>query len=153
MFSPLVLSHPHEFALDTARITAICEHIASFVDIPQAGILNIAFLPDTEIQALNKAYRGIDTSTDVLSFHYFEDFSSVESTETAGEIIMSESKVLTHAIEHGHSPLDECEILIIHGILHILGYDHENDEDYQEMWEVEQAVRNVFGLHSHDLSV
>jgi probable rRNA maturation factor len=99
-------------------------------------------LTDDEIQALNREHRGIDSTTDVLSFHYFDDFSDIDPTDTAGEIILSESRILSQAEEHGHSPERECEILIIHSILHILGYDHETDEEYAEMWEVESDLRD-----------
>jgi probable rRNA maturation factor len=111
------------------------------VDMPQNGTLNIAFLTDSEIQELNKSYRGKDKSTDVLSFHYFDDFTDVSSDEVAGEIILSESHILTQAKEYNHTPRKECEILIIHSILHILGFDHEADEEYEEMWGYEEKLR------------
>jgi probable rRNA maturation factor len=103
--------------------------------------LNIALLTDDEIQILNREHRGIDSTTDVLSFHYYDEFSDTDADDTAGEIILSESRILSQAVEHGHSPERECEILIIHSILHILGYDHETDEEYAEMWEIESVLR------------
>jgi probable rRNA maturation factor len=81
-----------------------------------------------------------------LSFHYFEDFSSISKDEVAGEIIMSESRIQAQSVEHAHSLLSEFEILAIHGILHILGYDHEDEDDYEEMWEIENPIRDNFGL-------
>lgn len=146
MFSHELLSSPADFVLDTGRISEIFAYIAQVVDIPQKGIMNIAFLSDDEIQVLNREYRQIDRTTDVLSFHYFDDFSAVEEDMIAGEIIMSESRILTQASEHGHTARQECEILIIHGILHILGFDHEDDDDYVEMWKYESLIRTHFGL-------
>jgi probable rRNA maturation factor len=108
----------------------------------QNGILNIAFLTDEEIRVLNRDHRGIDKTTDVLSFHYFDDFSDLGSDEVAGEIILSESRIQEQAEEHKHSRERECEILVIHSILHILGYDHETDEEYVEMWKVESPLRD-----------
>lgn len=97
------------------------------------------------MQELNRTYRQKDSTTDVLSFHYFEDFSSLTPRDTAGECIFSESRILMQASEHGHSPRTEFEILLIHSILHILGYDHETDEEYEEMWEYEEKLRrNLF---------
>ncbi len=107
----------------------------------QNGILNIAFLPDAEIQVLNRDHRWIDSTTDVLSFHYYEDFSEVSTDDVAWEIILSESRILAQANEHGHSPEREFEILLIHSLLHILGYDHETDEEYEEMWKWEKELR------------
>ena len=111
------------------------------LDIPQNGILNIALLSDDEIQALNRDHRGIDSTTDVLSFHYSDDFSDTLPDDTAGEIILSESRIISQALEHGHTSQKECEILVLHSILHIIGFDHETDEEYEEMWKYEGGLR------------
>ncbi|MBP9779627.1 rRNA maturation RNase YbeY [Candidatus Gracilibacteria bacterium] len=148
MFSLEIVNYSRELTLDTSRILEIRQLIASELDIPQNGIMHIAFLSDDEIQALNRNYRGIDATTDVLSFHYFDDFSSVKDDEIAGEIILSESRVLSQAIDHHHTPTEECEILIIHGLLHILGFDHESDQEYEEMWRYEKSIRHNLGLTS-----
>ncbi len=148
MFSYQLLSHPENFSIENIRISEICRYIASIVDIPQSGILNIAFLSDEEIRVLNRQYRGIDSTTDVLSFHYFDDFSSIGEEEIAGEIIMSESRIMSQAKDHQHSEREEFETLLIHGILHILGYDHEEDDEYEEMWKIEKPVREYFWLIS-----
>ncbi len=153
MFSFQFINHPEKFSLDESRIAQIFE-LVSLVPNPQEkekiewdrshdknGMLNIAFLSDEEIRILNKQYRGIDSATDVLSFHYFEDFSELRDTDVAGEIILSESRILSQAEEHWHTPQKECEILVLHSILHIIGYDHETDEDYKEMWKWEEGFR------------
>lgn len=146
MFSFQPLNHPESFSLDQTRIAQIFAMVWEDVGVSQNGILNIAWLTDDEIQALNREHRGIDSTTDVLSFHYYDDFSDLDIDETAGEIILSESRIVSQAIEHGHSSQKECEILIIHSILHILGYDHETDEEYAEMWEVESVLRGKMNL-------
>lgn len=136
MFSFQLINHPESFMLDESRIAYIFDMVA-VVPEAQNGILNIAFLTDEEIRILNRDHRGIDKTTDVLSFHYFEDFSGLGPDEVAGEIILSESRIQEQALEHGHTNQKECEILILHSILHILGYDHETDEEYRDMWEIE----------------
>lgn len=143
MFTFHCINHPENFTIDEWRVELIFVRIAEEVDIPQNGKVNIAFLPDAEIQALNSEYRGIDATTDVLSFHYFDDFSQVSHDEIVGECILSESKILAQASEHGHSPQKEFEILIIHSILHILGFDHETDGDHEEMWGYEENLRKL----------
>lgn len=140
MFSFQLINHPESFMLDESRIAYIFDMVA-VVPEAQNGILNIAFLTDEEIRILNRDHRGIDKTTDVLSFHYFEDFSGLGPDEVAGEIILSESRIQEQALEHGHTNQKECEILILHSILHILGYDHETDEEYRDMWEIEWALR------------
>lgn len=141
MFFYQILNHPLHFSLDEFRISEIFQLVSDEVSIPQNGILNIAFLSDEEIQTLNHDHRGIDKSTDVLSFHYFEDFSSISSQETSGECIFSESKILSQSEEYHHLPREEFEILLIHSLLHIIGYDHEEDEDFRAMWSYEEPIR------------
>lgn len=141
MFSYQIINTPSDFSLDENRISLIFQDVHNTVKIPQNGILNIAFLSDEEIRVLNRDHRGIDKTTDVLSFHYYDDFSELSADDVAGEIILSESRILSQALEHQHSPQRECEILLIHSILHILGYDHETDDDYEEMWKWESELR------------
>ncbi len=59
---------------------------------------------------------------------------------------MSESRIRSQSVDHGHSEASEFETLAIHGILHILGYDHEDDDDYKAMWQIEKPIRIKFGL-------
>lgn len=146
MFSYQILNHPNSFSLDEVKIKNIFERIAKKVDIPQNGILNIAFLTDEEIQALNRDHRNIDKTTDVLSFHYFEDFSDIAEDIIAWELIFSESKILSQSEEYGHTNEKEFEVLLVHSILHILGFDHEDDEDFEIMWEYEKELRIELGL-------
>lgn len=147
MFSFQFINHPKSFTIDEVRISEIFRHIAETVDIPQKGILNIAFLPDSEIQILNDQYRSIDDTTDVLSFHYFENFRDISDDEIAGEIILSESRIIIQALENNLTSSRECEILVIHSILHIIGFDHETDVEFQEMWKYEEKLINI-SLHS-----
>jgi probable rRNA maturation factor len=146
MFSYQILNHPESFQLDEECILSIFESVSDCVDISQKGILNIAFLSDDEIQVYNREYRWIDSTTDVLSFHYFEDFSDIAESDIAGEIILSESRILTQSSDHQHTPHMETEILILHGILHILWFDHETDEDYASMWKYECTIRDKLKL-------
>lgn len=99
------------------------------------GTLNVIFVNDIYIQALNKAYRDMDRPTDVLSFNYEQ-----EDSELDGEIYISFETAERQAKEHGHGFEDELIKLIVHGILHVHGFDHEEDEDYREMYEIERLI-------------
>lgn len=145
MFHVSLINTP-SFSLDTVRIEEIFHVVENAVEKPQNGTINIAFLDDSMIQALNKQYRKKDATTDVLSFHYFDDFSHCKSDETVWEIVMSDALIQSQAHKQWHSPTNECEILIIHALLHILGYDHETDEDFRDMWEKEWAIRRRLEL-------
>ncbi len=143
MFAYQIIDPPVSFTPRNEIIEAIFWAIAEHVNITQAGIVNIAFLSDDEIQELNKKYRNIDKTTDVLSFHYFEDFSGLKSDEIGGEIIMSESKILAQATEYGNTNEAEFTKLLIHSVLHLLGYDHEDDSEYAEMYQEEQKIAKI----------
>lgn len=143
MFIPSLLNSPDNFTPRPEVIEVIFHAIAEQVDIDQAGTVNIAFLGDDEIQELNKTHRGIDKTTDVLSFYYFEDFTGLKSEEIAGEIIMSEARILSQAEEYGNTPEAEFAKLLIHSTLHLLGYDHEDDEEYEEMHAEEQKIEKI----------
>ncbi|HQR74055.1 MAG TPA: rRNA maturation RNase YbeY [Sulfurovum sp.] len=96
---------------------------------------------DATIQTLNHAHRGKDTPTDVLSFP-LEIVG--QDMMPLGSIVIAESFVRDKAIELGHTPQEELSLLFIHGMLHLLGYDHENDEG--QMREKEKALIEQFGL-------
>jgi probable rRNA maturation factor len=141
MFSYHLIHPPLTFILATTTLEDIFRSVDEAVEISQHGVINIAFVTDPEIQRLNKTYRNIDAVTDVLSFHYFDDFSLIDRDEVAGEIVLSESRIASQSREHDHSESQEASILIIHGLLHILGYDHEEDWDFEEMFAVEKILR------------
>jgi probable rRNA maturation factor len=75
-----------------------------------------------------------------LSFHYFEDFSALKTSDTAGEIILNEWKIKTQAIEYELWEEREFYKLLIHSMLHILWYDHEEEEDYELMNSLENII-------------
>ena len=99
--------------------------------------INVVFVNDTYIQSLNKAYRDKDKATDVLSFNYEGENSDFD---LKGEIYISVETAKRQAKEHKHQLEDELIKLITHGLLHVHGYDHEEEEDYKKMYAVEKAV-------------
>ncbi len=143
MFSYELLSIPADITLTNESLDAVFLWVAKHVPHAQNGIINIAFIDDELMQTLNREYRWIDKTTDVLSFHYFDEYSIVTEDEVAGEIVLSYSKVLSQALEHGHTKEKETQILVLHALLHILGLDHESDEDYKIMWKYEEKIRSL----------
>lgn len=95
-------------------------------NLKPALTLNLIILSDVEMKKLNKNYRKIDKPTDVLSFSYFQK-------KTAGEIFISLEAATRQAKIKRHSLNKELEILFVHGLLHVFGFDHRNDEEEKEM--------------------
>lgn len=148
MFTAFIVHPPVSFHIDETRIEQILTYISHEIQDRQSGLIHLAFLPDTEIQDLNRDHRWIDSTTDVLSFHYFDSFDMLDPDEVAGEIIFSESKILSQSREYGHTPEDEFSILLIHSVLHLLWYDHEEEEDFQDMWLHEEKIRKRMNLNT-----
>ncbi len=110
------------------------------------SLLNIVFIDDTEMQRLNKLYRGIDRTTDVLSFA-FNDNKTIESeVNVLGDIYISIPKMQEQAKEYGHSEKRELSFLVVHGILHLLGYDHMQKEDEKVMFGLQDKILNELNI-------
>ncbi|MDD2487045.1 MAG: rRNA maturation RNase YbeY [Candidatus Gracilibacteria bacterium] len=140
MFHYKIINKPKDIKADKKITDHIFSMISENIRIPQNGTLNIVFLDDDVIKELNKQYRNIDSTTDVLSFHYFDDFSNLKIKEIAGEIILSEIRVRSQSKEYGNTLEEEFYKLLIHSILHILGFDHEEDSDFEEMKKEEDII-------------
>lgn len=139
MFSYSLNNKPW-FNINTKTIDDIFKNISNNIDTIQKWTLNIVFMDDDSIQKLNKDYRNIDKTTDVLSFHYYDDFSELNPDDISWEIILSEDKIQSQAKEYWLWEEKEFYKLLIHSILHILWYDHEEDNDYRIMQEKEDLI-------------
>ena len=112
----------------------------------------LVFAKEEEMQNLNASTRGVDKVTDVLSYPTLEGIRggilNPQNCVTEmdrnyifiGSIVLCEEKIREQAIEFGHGEEVERTYLIIHGLLHLFGYDHETDEDKKEMRDKEKAV-------------
>lgn len=99
--------------------------------------ISIALVSEIEIKNLNKVYRHKNKVTDVLSFN-------IDSVEILGEIVICLAKAKKQALEHKHSLKAELQLLTVHGILHLLGYDHELSE--QEYLRQEKEQEKILAL-------
>lgn len=114
--------------------------------------VSILLVDDPAIQELNCEYRGIDRPTDVLSFAMEEEtedsppFISFEEDNILGDIVISLETARRQAEEYNHSLERELGFLTVHGVLHLLGYDHCTKEEETKMRAKEEAVLGVLGL-------
>jgi probable rRNA maturation factor len=106
------------------------------------GFLTIAILPDTKVKALNKRFRGINKPTDVLSFP--TDADGRKREKNLGDIVIARGIARKQAKNLGHPLKVEFRVLALHGLLHLLGYDHEVDGG--RMAQVEMRLRRKAGL-------
>ena len=113
--------------------------------------LSVTFVDKEEIQNINKVYRDKDKVTDVISFALEEDeleidFNDFDIPRVLGDIIICTDVAKEQAESYGHSFERELGFLALHGFLHLLGYDHMNDNDEKEMFGRQDAILNEFGL-------
>lgn len=104
------------------------------------GIVNVLVTSDQELRTLNRRFRGKDQTTDVLSFEPDPEFADF----LAGDIAISAGIARQNAAQLGHSAAQEIKILVLHGVLHLAGYDHERD--HGAMARQEAKLRRSLGL-------
>ena len=152
----------------------VIEVAAKYLNLPEGIELDLSIVSNEEIQVLNRDYRGLDKPTDVLSFALTEvtsefdvDFAHLDLTEEAeetedleetefedeeaipqhlGDIIISYPRAQEQAQDYGHSLDRELAFLAVHGFLHLNGYDHQTEEEAQEMFKIQEEVLTTYGL-------
>ena len=120
---------------------------------PDTASISVSFVDKAEIKRLNKEYRGVDKVTDVLSFPLYESGCIPEPDEleegeelALGDVVICEEVCEAQAKEYGHSIEREIIYLFTHSVFHLLGYDHETEEDKADMRAREEKVMSLLGL-------
>lgn len=110
-------------------------------------VINIIVVNDKKIKELNNKYRNKNIETDVLSFALEEENDIIYTDfRLLGDIYISINKVKGQAREYNHSVKREICYLTVHGVLHLLGYDHMNEEEKKEMRKLEESVLNGYDV-------
>lgn len=127
---------------------------------PDNTEFSFSFVTEVQIKELNNKYRNIDSSTDVLSFPSLNlsvgDIVNSNNAKTSinydngnyllGDIIICNEKVKAQAAEYGHSYNRELSFLALHGLLHLFGYDHQDEVGDKQMNEISEVILNKLGL-------
>jgi len=110
-------------------------------------IFNVIIVDEKKIHELNREYRGIDRPTDVITFALEDNEDIVyKDFRLLGDIYICIEKVYSQAEEYGHSVSRELSFLTIHGFLHLLGYDHMNEEEEKIMFKRQEEILSGFGI-------
>ena len=109
--------------------------------------VSLSFVDNDEIHELNRDFRGVDRPTDVLSFPLLTDEFDVElEEESLGDIVISLERALEQSKEYNHSFEREVCFLVCHSMFHLLGYDHDTDENTKDMRKREEDVLNKLNI-------
>ena len=143
--SPDILSKDVQNAFDQELLRVAAEKTIDAVNPSREVSLTIALDNDETLRELNRQFRDIDATTDVLSFSSNEiDPDSGELY--LGDVVISYPRAVQQAEDVGHSVNAELQLLVVHGVLHLFGYDHINEDDKKVMWSIQDAVLAQLGI-------
>ena len=113
----------------------------------KSSIFNVIIVSEEKIKELNRDYRSKDSVTDVISFALEDDKTFIKTDmRILGDIYICLNKAKSQALEYNHSFLREISFLSIHGLLHLLGYDHMKKEDEEEMFSLQEMILDEYGI-------
>lgn len=137
-------------------VSKIVKAVLDYEDWDDNFEVSISFVDNQEMQQLNKEYRNIDSPTDVLSFPMLEfeteDLADdpedyIEEDLPLGDIVISVEKAVDQAREYEHSTEREMAFLMVHSMLHLLGYDHEEKEDEKIMFKKQDDILGILDIN------
>ena len=135
--------------INQGKTKGLIKKVLQHLKVDDKAEISVLFTDDKFIRSLNNKYRGIDKPTDVLSFSLQEGAiksPEVESDKLLGDIIISVETAQRQADNLNHSMERELTVLLIHGLLHLIGCDHEKDKDYKIMRGKESEILKIFAL-------
>ncbi len=130
----------------------LLQHAAKEENVPSGAEMSVTFVDNEKIREINREYRGKDAPTDVISFALEEmgeeeiEIIGADLPPVLGDIIISLPKAREQAEQYGHSFMRELGFLAVHGFLHLLGYDHETEEEEKVMFAKQEQLLQQFGL-------
>lgn len=137
--------------IEPLDIEGLARFVLSELKCPESTDVSISFVSDDRIHELNREYRGIDRPTDVLSFECDnvpfedEDVSDAEEYEL-GDVIIATDVALRQTKEFGTTFEEEVFLLVTHGLLHLCGYDHIEDDEAEIMEALERKLLAAWGV-------
>ncbi|MDO8847839.1 MAG: rRNA maturation RNase YbeY [Coriobacteriia bacterium] len=140
-----IVSHREPEQLNFEAFEKLARFVLSMEGVPEMIELSIALVDEDEMAHLNSQYRGIGGPTDVLSFGC-DDPCPAPGDEpiTLGDVVIAPAVAERQATELGHSVEHELDVLLVHGVLHLLGYDHEAVDDAGAMAAREAALLEAY---------
>lgn len=142
--------------ISSDEIYAILETMLVSENVTRPCYVSVSVVDDDEIRACNAEWRGIDSATDVISLECElpddPDLAEDEPCEL-GDIMIAPAYIARQSVDFGTTPADEFRIMLVHGMLHLLGYDHLEDDEAKEMEERENAILADIATDAQDLTL
>ncbi len=134
----------HSLRMLVDRVLEATLHVLEFDDVDSE--LSLVFTDDANIRTINSKWRHIDKATNVLSFPAFPIQPGQQPGPILGDIVIARETVQREAQEENKSFDDHLSHLIVHGLLHLTGYDHQNDEEAEQMESLERKILASLGI-------
>ena len=141
LFNETTLDLEEELSL----IKKVLEHGLEKLKIEDA-IFNVIIVDNDYIHNLNREYRNIDRETDVITFALQDDQTFNPNENVLGDVYISIDKAKSQSIEYGHSLKREISFLAVHGLLHLLGYDHMEKDEEEVMFKLQEEILDEMGI-------
>lgn len=140
---PIVFENESDFPCSESNLISLAEHAIEFMKLDRRVELSILAVDEDEMERLHIEWMDEEGPTDVLSFPMDElrpNQEFVEGQATLGDVVLCPSVAQRQAQSAGHSTEIELEILLVHGILHLLGFDHREAEEENEMFGLQRMI-------------
>jgi len=145
----IFLANEQDLAVDRDRLSAIASHTLESEDVDDSAELSILFVSAAHMRRLNAHFAGDDYATDVLAFPMREDEDDEEEAgPLLGDVVVCPQIALRNAERIGHSLDDELAVLVVHGTLHLLGYDHQGPKEKEAMERRQNEILSSFRVSS-----
>ena len=127
--------------VETSKLETAAQAVLQHQQAPLDSDLSIVIEDDVYLHQLNLDFLKIDAPTDVLSFPAGENEVDPDTDQAyLGDVIISYPRAAEQASAAGHTVLDEMQLLVVHGVLHLLGHDHAEDEEKAVMWSAQREI-------------
>jgi probable rRNA maturation factor len=127
------VANEQDLDVDIDRTSALARHALEAEKVGEGTELSVLYVSSDHMQQLNKRYAGHDYATDVLAFPLMEEDDEGEGHQLLGDVVICPDVAKENAAKLGHEISIELDTLLVHGTLHLLGYDHQNDVDKKKM--------------------
>lgn len=135
-------------AIEPDILEAAAQQALIHQNVSGDAMVSIIIGTDEYLRDLNQQFRGIDAPTDVLSFPAAPLPPEVEDVDSGylGDIAIALPYTARRATQEGHAVIDEVRLLIVHGILHLLGFEHDTPQSQQQMWKVQAEILRALNI-------
>lgn len=141
----ILISNDQDLPVNEDKLRRVAEHTLADEGLDEGVELSIALVGEEEMRELNARYRGRDYPTDVLSFQSEIPEREIEGIpHLLGDVVICPSVAAKQAKEYGQTFDQEMALLLVHGILHLLGYDHQEETQAEEMEAREREILSAF---------